>query len=83
MNGPALMQRRHFLNHAGAAAPKEQVANNFCRKTTTGGRGKAKRAPVANAGKSRGTLRFAPATLTQISRDVITRQFLSSQAGYA
>ena len=40
--------------------------------------GKAKRAPVAKDCDSRGTLRFAPATLKQISREASTCQLLSA-----
>jgi hypothetical protein len=39
--------------------------------------GQSEACPVANACESQGTLRFAPATLTQISREVITRHFFS------
>ena len=43
----------------------------------TDGRGKAQRAPGFSRRRNRGKLRFAPAALTQESREVITRQFVN------
>jgi hypothetical protein len=76
------MRRFQALERSGQSPrlAKEEVANNFTisklQENDDRWPGTVERARVANACESQGTLRFAPATLTHISRDVIARELL-------